>query len=55
MKTICIFSYIRLILIAAGVDKTALGWILSGGATHWTAGGLQAGGDRSTVQRADVK
>jgi len=25
-----------------GVDKTALGWLLSGGATHWTAGGLQA-------------
>lgn len=27
---------------APGVDKTALGWFLSGGATHWTAGGLQA-------------
>lgn len=25
-----------------GMDKTVLGWILSGGATHWTAGGLQA-------------
>lgn len=25
-----------------GVDKTALGWFLTGGATHWTAGGLQA-------------
>jgi len=26
----------------SGVDKTALGWFLAGGATHWTAGGLQA-------------
>ena len=25
----------------SGVDKTALGWFLAGGATHWTAGGLQ--------------
>ena len=38
-----------------GVDKTALGWFLTGGATHWTAGGLQVReqrvrfGDFSTV------
>jgi len=29
-------------LTLEGVDKTALGWFLTGGATHWTAGGLQA-------------
>ncbi|CAJ1387157.1 unnamed protein product [Effrenium voratum] len=28
-------------LTLEGVDKSALGWLLAGGATHWTAGGLQ--------------
>eukprot|EP00913_Durusdinium_trenchii_P002759 g2552.t1 len=35
-----------------GMDKTVLGWILSGGATHWTAGGLQALDLRGTGSRA---
>jgi len=26
----------------AGMDPTAIGWVFSGGATRWTAGGLQA-------------
>jgi len=29
-------------LETCGADSTALGWMLTGGATHWTAGGLQA-------------
>ena len=32
----------------AGVDKSALGWLLAGGATHWTAGGLQEPEERKS-------
>eukprot|EP00439_Symbiodinium_sp_Y106_P000483 s289_g1.t1 len=39
-------------LALEGVDKTALGWLLSGGGTHWTAGGLQALDLRGTGSRA---
>ncbi|CAK9009198.1 unnamed protein product [Durusdinium trenchii] len=39
-------------LALEGMDKTVLGWILSGGATHWTAGGLQALDLRGTGSRA---
>jgi len=39
-------------LTLEGVDKTALGWFLAGGATHWTAGGLQALDLRGTSTRA---